>query len=53
MGLREPWKFFQTLFLCICLFVQRSFLNGFQPNLYQHFSNVCSTCHICTIFSLK
>ena len=27
-----------------------SFLNGFQQNLYQHFSNVCSTCH--TIFSL-
>ena len=26
-----------------------SFLNGFQPNLYQHFSNVYSTCH--TIFS--
>ena len=28
-----------------------SFLNGFQPNLCQHFSHACSTRH--TIFSLK
>ena len=26
------------------------FLNGFQPNFYQHFSHVCPTCHI--IFNL-
>ena len=26
------------------------FLNGFQPNFYQHFSHVCPTCH--TIFCL-
>ena len=25
--------------------ITHSFLNGFQPNLCQHFSNVCSTCH--------
>ena len=31
--------------------ITHSFLNGFQPNLYQHFPHVCSTCH--TIFSLK
>ena len=28
-----------------------SFLDGFQPNLVQHFPHVCSTCH--TVFSLK
>ena len=31
--------------------ITHSFLNGFQPNLCQHFSHVCSTCH--AIFSLK
>ena len=31
--------------------ITHSFLNRFQPNLYQDFSYVCSTCH--TIFSLK
>ena len=31
--------------------ITHSFLNGFQPNLYQHFSHVCSTCR--NIFSLK
>ena len=34
----------------VCL-ITHSFLNGFQPNLYQHFSHVCSTC--LAIFSLK
>ena len=31
--------------------ITHSFLNGFQSNLAQHFSHVCSTCH--NIFSLK
>ena len=31
--------------------ITHSFLDGFQPNLIQHFPQVCSTCH--TIFSLK
>ena len=32
--------------------ITHSFLDGFQPNLVQHFSHiVCSTCH--TVFSLK
>ena len=31
--------------------ITHSFLNGFQPNLVQHFPYVCSTCH--TVFSLK
>ena len=38
--------------LCDSLFVHlfacqitHSFLNEFQPSLYQHFSHVCSTCH--------
>ena len=36
--LHEPQKFFSCCaFTCF-------FLNGFQPNLYQHFSHVCSTC---------
>ena len=51
---RKPRKFFQTLFLYIHLFVKyvtHSFLHGFQPNLYQHFSYVRSTCH--TIIYLK
>ena len=48
----EPWKFFQIHFIhsLVCL-ITHSFLHGFQPNLYQHFSYVCSTCH--TIISLK
>ena len=51
--LRESRKFFSnSLFVhsLICL-LTHSFIHGFQPNLYQHFSNVCSTCH--TTFSLK
>ena len=35
----------------LCSLIIHSFLNGFQPNLYQSFSHVCSTCH--TILSLK
>ena len=31
--------------------ITHSFLDGFQPNLVQHFPQVCSICH--TIFSLK
>ena len=31
--------------------ITHSFFNGFHPNLCQHFSHVCSTCH--TIFTLK
>ena len=31
--------------------ITHSFLDEFQPNLFQHFPHVCSTCH--TVFSLK
>ena len=31
--------------------ITHSYLDGFQPNLVQHFPHVCSTCH--TVFSLK
>ena len=31
--------------------ITHSSLDGFQPNLVQHFPHVCSTCH--TVFSLK
>ena len=31
--------------------ITHSFLDGLQPNLVQHFPQVCSTCHI--IFSLN
>ena len=31
--------------------ITHSFLDGFQPNLVQHFPHVSSTCH--TVFSLK
>ena len=53
VGLREPRKyFFQTLFMhSLCSPITHSFLDGFQPNLFQHFSHPSSTCH--TIFSLK
>ena len=50
---REPRKFSSnSLFIhsLVCL-ITHSFLHGFQPNLYQHFFYVCSTCH--TIISLK
>ena len=56
VGLRElawiPEGFFKLSFVhaLVCL-ITHSFPHGFQPNLYQHFSHVCSTCH--TIISLK
>ena len=31
--------------------ITHSSLDGFQPNLVQHFPHVCSTCH--TVFNLK
>ena len=48
-SLREPQL---TLFVhsLVCP-ITHSFLDRFQPNLVQHFPQVCSTCH--TIFSLK
>ena len=48
----NPGSFLNSLYIysLVCL-ITHSFLHGFQPNLYQHFSYVCSTCH--TIFSLK
>ena len=48
----NPEVFSHSLFVhsLVCL-ITHSFLNEFQPNLYQHFLRVCSTCH--TIFSLK
>ena len=50
---RESRKFFSnSLFVhsLVCLIIH-SFLHGFQPNLYQHFSHVCSIC--LTTFNLK
>ena len=49
-SLCEPRKFSLFVHSLVCQ-ITHSFLNGFQPNLCQHFSHVCSTCH--TIFSLK
>ena len=48
----NPGSFFKLSFVhsLVCS-ITCSFLNGFQPNLYQHFPHVCSTCH--TILSLK
>ena len=44
--------FSNSLFMhSLCSPITHSILNGFQPNLYQHFSHPSSTCH--TIFSLK
>ena len=48
----NPGSFFSnSLFVhsFVCA-ITHLFLNGFQPNFYQHFSHVCPTCH--TIFSL-
>ena len=53
VGLQEPartLKFSLFVHSHVCQ-ITHSFLNRFQPNLCQHFSHVCSTCH--TIFSLK
>ena len=49
-SLREPRKFSLFVHSLVCP-ITHSFLDGFQPNLVQHFPQVCSTCH--TIFSLK
>ena len=46
----NPGSFSLFVHSLVCQ-ITHSFLNGYQPNLYQHFSHVCSTCH--TIFSLK
>ena len=46
-SLHEHRKFFFKCFFVhspVCQIIH-SFLNGFQPNLYQHFSHVCSICH--------
>ena len=53
LQLREPQKIFSNSLFVHSLLCQitHSFLNGFQPNLCQHFSHVCSTYH--AIFSLK
>ena len=49
-SLREPRKFSLFVHSLFCP-ITHSFLDGFQPNLVQHFPHVRSTCH--TIFSLK
>ena len=44
--------FSNSLFMhSLCSPITHSFLDGFQPNLYQHFSHPSSTCH--TILGLK
>ena len=44
--------FSNSLFMhSLCSPITHSFLDGIQPNLYQHFSHPSSTCH--TIFSQK
>ena len=52
-SLREPRKHFSNSLFVHSLLCQitHSFLNGFQPNLCQHFPHECSTSH--AIFSLK
>ena len=47
---REPRKFSLFVHSLVCP-ITHPFLDGFQPNLVQHFPQVCSICH--TIFSLK
>ena len=49
-SLREPRKIFSFVHSLVCS-ITHSFLDGFQPNLVQHFPHVCSTCH--TVYSLK
>ena len=46
----NPGSFSLFVHSLVCPIIH-SFFDGFQPNLVQHFSQVCSTCH--TIFSLK
>ena len=49
-SLCEAWKFSLFVHSLVCP-ITHSSLDGFQPNLVQHFPHVCSTCH--TVFSLK
>ena len=49
-SLREPQKFSLFEHSLVCA-ITHLLLDGFQPNLVQHFPYVCSTCH--AIFSLK
>ena len=46
----NPGRFSLFVHSLACL-ITHSSLDGFQPNLVQHFPYVCSTCH--TVFSLK
>ena len=46
----DPGRFSQFVYSFVCA-IAHSSLDGFQPNLVQHFPHVCSTCH--TVFSLK
>ena len=43
-------RFSQFVYSLVCA-ITHSSLDGFQPNLVQHFPHVCSTCH--TVFNLK
>ena len=49
-SLLDPGRFSQFVYSLVCA-ITHSSLDGFQPNLVQHFPHVCSTCH--TVFSLK
>ena len=49
-SLCEPRSFSLFVHSLVCP-ITHSSLDGFQPNLVQHFPHVCSTCH--TVFSLK
>ena len=46
----NPGSFSLFMYSLVCP-ITHSSLDGFQPNLVQHFPHVCSTCH--TVFSLK
>ena len=46
----NPGRFSQFVYSLVCP-ITHSSLDGFQPNLVQHFPHVCSNCH--TVFSLK
>ena len=46
----NPGRFSLLVHSIVCP-ITHSSLDGFQPNLVQHFPHVCSTCH--TVFSLK
>ena len=46
----NPGRFSFVVHSLVCP-ITHSSLDGFQPNLVQHFPHVCSTCH--TVFSLK